>query len=80
VSATTFEALKREEARQRMAALRRARKSPAAALREQRAASLIDGAAGNGRITNLRQMLEAMADYAPKPRKRRRKRTRSKAR
>ncbi|MFN3407826.1 MAG: hypothetical protein ACK45B_02420 [Limisphaerales bacterium] len=58
----SFADLKREEARQRMAALRRARRSPAAARREQRAASLFNG--NVGRITNLREVLEAMAKYA----------------
>ena len=58
----TFEDIKRAEARERMAALRRARRSPAAARKEQRAASLFDGSVG--RITNLRQVLQAMAKYA----------------
>lgn len=58
----SFADLKREEARQRMAALRRARRSPAAARKEQRAASLFNGSVG--RITNLREVLQAMAKYA----------------
>lgn len=62
MSANSFAALKRDEARQRMAALRRARKSRAAAWKEQREASLFNGA--TGRITNLRQVLQAMAEYA----------------
>ncbi len=61
MSANSFAALKRAEARERMAALRRARKSRAAAWKEQRAASLFNGA--TGRITNMRQVLEAMAKY-----------------
>lgn len=52
-------ALKREEARQRMAALARAGRSRRAALVEQRRASLVgDGA--NWRITNLAAALKAM--------------------
>jgi hypothetical protein len=62
VKAESFEAIKREEARQRMAALRRARKSRRAALAEQRKAGLFDGSVG--RITNLRQVIQAMAKYA----------------
>ena len=54
--------MKREEARQRMAALRRARRSPAAARKEQREASLFNGSMG--RITNLREVMQAMAKYA----------------
>jgi hypothetical protein len=63
VSANSFAALKRAEARERMAALRRARKSRAAAWKEQRAASLF-GDASKWRITNLREVMTAMADYA----------------
>ncbi len=62
MKAESFEAIKREEARQRMAALRRARKSRRAALAEQRKAGLFDGSVG--RITNLRQVIQAMAKYA----------------
>jgi len=62
VSANSFEAFKRAEARERMAALCRARKSRRAARTEQRAAGLIDGSVG--RITNLRQVFRAMAAYA----------------
>lgn len=58
----SFADLKREEGRQRMAALRRARRSPAAARKEQREASLFNG--NVGRITNMRQVLQAMAKYA----------------
>ena len=59
----TFEDIKRAEARERMAALRRARRSPAAARKEQRAASLF-GDASKWRITNLAQVLSAMAENA----------------
>jgi hypothetical protein len=62
VSVNSFEAVKRAEARERMASLRRARKSRRAALAEQRAAGLFDGSVG--RITNLRQVFKAMAEYA----------------
>lgn len=56
----SFEELKRQEARNRMAAIRRARRSPQAAAREQKRASLV----GNGakwRITNLNEVARAMA-------------------
>jgi len=62
VSANSFTAFKRAEARERMAALRRARKSLAAARKEQRAAGFLNGSLG--RITNLRQVFNAMAEYA----------------
>ena len=65
VKSETFAELKREEARQRMAALRRARRSPAAARKEQRAASLF-GDASKWRITNLAEVLTAMADSVRK--------------
>lgn len=54
--------LKREEARQRMAALQRAGRSRRAALVEQRRASLVDGS--QGRITNLPKVMRAMAKWA----------------
>lgn len=60
----SFAEMKREEARQRMAALRRARRSPAAARKEQRQASLFNGSVG--RITNLREVLQAMANMVKK--------------
>jgi hypothetical protein len=59
VSAKSIRALKREEARQRMADVRRARKSRRAAIAFERRYALTYGA--KGRITNLRQMMEAMA-------------------
>jgi hypothetical protein len=59
MKAKSFEAVKRVEARERMAALRRAGKSRRAALKEQRAASMFGGA-DKWRITNLPQMLAAM--------------------
>ena len=62
MKADSFEALKRAEARERMAALRRARKSWRAALAEQRAAGILDGSIG--RITNLQQVFKIMSEYA----------------
>ena len=55
--------MKKQEAKNRMAAIRRARRSPAAAAAEQRRASLV----GNGakwRITNLNEVARAMAKWA----------------
>jgi len=51
----SFNQIKRQEAQSRMAAIRRARRSPAAAAAEQKRASLV----GNGakwRITNLNEV------------------------
>ena len=56
----TFRQMKKQEAESRMAAIRRARRSPAAAAAEQRRASLV----GNGvkwRITNLNEVARAMS-------------------
>jgi len=58
----TFKQMKKQEAENRMAAIRRARRSPAAAAAEQRRASLV----GNGvkrRITNLNEVARAMAKH-----------------
>jgi hypothetical protein len=60
VKKVSFDAVKRQEAQSRMAAMRRARRSPEAAAKEQRRASLV----GNGakwRITNFKQVARAMA-------------------
>jgi hypothetical protein len=59
VNARSFQALKSAEARQRMADLRRARKSRRAAIAFERRYALTYGA--KGRITNLRAMMQAMA-------------------
>ncbi|MEW6306944.1 MAG: hypothetical protein AB1705_26060 [Verrucomicrobiota bacterium] len=59
----TVATLKRREARQRMAALRQARVSKRAATRLQRRASLVNGGS-KWRITNLRQVLQAMGRCA----------------
>jgi len=59
----SFNQMKRQEAQSRMAAIRRARRSPAAAAAEQKRASLV----GNGakwRITNLNEVARAMAKWA----------------
>jgi hypothetical protein len=56
----TFEQVKKLEAKNRMAAIRRARRSPAAAMAEQKRASLVgDGA--KWRITNLAEVVRALA-------------------
>jgi len=63
VKTVDFYAVKRQEARSRMAAIRRARRSPAAAAAEQTRASLVgDGA--KWRITNFKQVAKAIAKWA----------------
>jgi hypothetical protein len=60
VKKLSFNQVKRHDAQRRMAAIRRARRSPAAAAAEQRRASLV----GNGakwRINNLNEVVRAMA-------------------
>jgi hypothetical protein len=59
VSDKSIRALKREEARQRMADLRRARRNRSTALAFERRYVLAYGL--KGQITNLREMLQAMA-------------------
>jgi hypothetical protein len=60
VKKMSFSQMKRQEAQSRMAAIRKARRSPAAAAAQQRRASLVgDGA--KWRITNLNQVARAMA-------------------
>ena len=59
----SFNQLKRQKAQGRMAAVRKARRSPAAAVVLQRRASLVgDGA--KWRITNLNQVARAIAKWA----------------
>ena len=61
VKKISFREVKKQEARNRMAAIRRVRRSPRAAAAEQRRASLV----GNGarwRITNLKQVAQAIAN------------------
>jgi hypothetical protein len=60
VSTKSDQTLKRAEARQRMADLRRARKSRRAAIAEQRQSSLF-GNAAEWQFTNLVQVLKAMS-------------------
>jgi len=60
VNVNSFRAIKRTEARQRMAALRRARKSRRAAIFEQQRSALIADAA-KWKMTNLAEVLRAMA-------------------
>jgi hypothetical protein len=63
VKAMSFNQMKRQEAQIRMAAARKARRSPAAAAALQRRASLV----GNGakwRITNFKQVARAMSKWA----------------
>ena len=58
-----FNEVKRQEAKARMAALRQARRNPQTAAKIQRRVSLV----GNGarwRITNLKQVVCAMAKWA----------------
>jgi hypothetical protein len=62
VKTMTFNELKRQEAQRRMAAVREARRSPQAAARMQRRASLLGGAA-KARITNLNQVARAIARW-----------------
>jgi hypothetical protein len=63
MKAVNFNAVKRQEARSRMADLRKARRSPQATAKIQRRVSLI----GNGakwRITNFKEVARAMAKWA----------------
>ena len=63
VKTVSFNEVKRQEAQSRLAAMRRARRSPAAAAAQQRRASLIgDGA--KWRITNFKQVARAMSKWA----------------
>jgi hypothetical protein len=62
VKKISFNAVKRQEAQSRMAALRKARRSPAAAAALQKRASLVgDGA--KWRITNFREVARAIARW-----------------
>ena len=63
VKTVSFNQMKRQEAQSRMAAIRKARRNPAAAAALQRRASLVgDGA--KWRITNLDQVARAIAKWA----------------
>jgi hypothetical protein len=62
VKGISFIEVKKQEARNRMAAVRKARRSPQAAAEQQRRASLV----GNGakwRITNFKQVAQAIAKW-----------------
>jgi hypothetical protein len=60
VKKISFRQIKRQEAENRMAVIRRARRSPAAAAAEQKRASLVgDGA--KWRITNFAEVARALA-------------------
>ncbi len=63
VKAGSFEAVKKREAASRMAAVRKARRSPKAAAALQKRASLVgDGA--KWCITNFKQVARAMSKWA----------------
>ncbi len=62
VKKISFREVRKQEARSRMAAIRRARRSPRAAAAEQRRASLV-GNGANWRITNLKQVAQAIAKW-----------------
>jgi len=59
----SFNQLKRQEAQSRIVAIRKARRSPAAATSLQRSVSLVGGGA-KWRITNLNQVARAIAKWA----------------
>lgn len=63
VKTLSFDEIKREEARRRMAARRLARRHPEKAAELQRRASLI-GNDAHGRILNLKQVARAMSKWA----------------
>ena len=56
----SFSQMKKQEAQNRMAAMRRARRSPAAAAAEQKRASLV-GNVAKWRIANLNEVARALA-------------------
>jgi hypothetical protein len=58
----SFNQMKRQEAQSRMAAIRKARRNPAAAAALQRRASLV-GDGSKWRITNLKQVARAIAKW-----------------
>jgi len=58
----SFQAMKRQEAQARMSAVRKARRSPRAAAEQQRRASLV-GSGAKWRITNLKQVVHAIAQW-----------------
>jgi hypothetical protein len=64
VKTVDFNAVKRQEARSRMADLRTAGRSRKTALAIQRRFSLFGGNAAKWRITNFKQVANAMAKWA----------------
>jgi len=62
VKTMSFNEMKRQEAQSRMAAVRKARRSPAAAAQQRRASLVGDGA--KWRITNFKQVAHAMSKWA----------------
>jgi hypothetical protein len=62
VKTSSFKEMKRREAESRMAAVRKARRSPQAAAKLQRRASLV-GDGTKWRITNLNQVARAIARW-----------------
>ena len=61
VKKISFLEVKKQEARSRMAAIRKARRSPQAAAEQQRHVSLV-GHGAKWRITNLKQVAQAIAN------------------
>ena len=59
---TTFGSIKKQEAKNRMAALKALRDGTRSAMQLQREASLVDGS--QGRITNFDQVLKSMEKWA----------------
>lgn len=59
----SFARMKRQEAQSRMAAIRKARRSPAAAAALQRRASLVGDDGAKWRITNLNEVARAIARW-----------------
>jgi hypothetical protein len=62
VKKISFNEVKKQEARSRMAAIRKARRSPQAAAEQQRRASLVSNGA-KWRITNFKQVAQAIAKW-----------------
>jgi hypothetical protein len=62
VKEISFNEVKKQEARSRMAAIRKARRSPQAAEEQQRRASLV-GTGAKWRITNFKRVAKAIAKW-----------------
>jgi hypothetical protein len=63
MKALSFKEIKRQEAEQRITAIRQARRSPQAAVAAQQRASLVGGGA-KWRITNFKKVARAMSQWA----------------